>query len=537
MTASEKSLRFAVRNVATHGDTDVFPFPLENHWFHDHEQEVLDILLELDKNFDNWTASYPIHYVRNLSAVGYSGFRGATQIDPLWNAYLLALVYEIGQDIESARIPAERNIVFSYRYQPSEERYTLFDSDFGWTAFQRAALTQAAAHEAVLSTDISDFYARVYHHRLENALRQATRNHDAVKRIMTVLSKLAPGGVSYGLPVGGHAARLLAELLLNRVDRLLLTQGVRFCRFVDDYYLFANSREEAQSALVFMSEVLLTNEGLTLSRAKTRFMSCGEFQRLSPVAESDVAESQDEAESRRFLRIRLVYDPYSATADNDYEELSEQLSEFDIIGMLARELRKSRVDERLMRQLIKSLRFLPHGVRDAAILSLARNFNVLYPVFPTVVIVLRTLLPEVSPSVKDEVLRQVRELVRTRSYIVEVPANLAFALRLLAQDLSEETTVLLADLYHRPRTDMMLKRDILLAMARRRADYWLSDILKRFEILSPWEKRALIIASYLLGDEGKHWRDRVRPTLSPVDQAFMRWVGSKNSGRIWELPL
>ena len=84
---------------------------------------------------------------------------------------------------------------------------------------------------------------------------------------------------------------------------------------------------------------------------------------------------------------------------------------------------------------------------------------------------------------------------------------------------------------------MMLKRDILLAMTRRRVDYWLSDTIKRFSVLTPWAKRALIPASYVLGDEGQHWRDRVRPELSLVDQKFMHWVGGKNSGRRWEVPL
>ena len=73
----------------------------------------------------------------------------------------------------------------------------------------------------VLSTDISDFYPRVYHHRVENALSHATKNRAAVSRCKKLLSLLAVGGVSYGLPIGGNAARLLAELVLNRTDRLL----------------------------------------------------------------------------------------------------------------------------------------------------------------------------------------------------------------------------------------------------------------------------------------------------------------------------
>ena len=78
-------------------------------------------------------------------------------------------------------------------------------------------------HDVILSTDISDFYPRIYHHRLENALNDATQNTEVVRRILFILAKLTPGEVSFGLPVGGHAARVLAEAVLNRTDRLLQT--------------------------------------------------------------------------------------------------------------------------------------------------------------------------------------------------------------------------------------------------------------------------------------------------------------------------
>jgi hypothetical protein len=79
-----------------------------------------------------------------------------------------------------------------------------------------------------------------------------------------------------------------------------------------------------------------------------------------------------------------------------------------------------------------------------------------------------------------------------------------------------------------------------LARCRRDIDRWLqsaADVLRRYTILSPWEKRALLVASYTLGDEGSHWRSWVRPQLSTIDAAFMRWVGTKYNGRVWDVPL
>src|SRR5690606_20607764 len=136
------------------------------------------------------------------------------------------------------------------------------------------------------------------------------------------------------------------------------SSGVQFCRFVDDYVLMAESREEAQSHLVTLSELLLRNHGLTLSRSKTRLMTPAEFLRSSPLAEPERADSQEETQARKFLKIRWSYDPYSPTAEQDYQDLVGELGQFDVLGMLAREFQKSRVDEALVRQLVKTIRFL-----------------------------------------------------------------------------------------------------------------------------------------------------------------------------------
>ena len=537
MAISRGNALFAVRNVARHGDTDVYPYPLENHWFHDAEESVTGLLMKLDNDFDGWLRSYPLSYTTGLSGVGYNGFRAATQIDPIWNAYLLALLLEIGSEIEKARIPVKKGVVFSYRFKPSEEEVTLFDKDIGWYLFQKTALDRAASAEFVVSTDISDFYSRVYHHRLENALKQATQNGDVVKRIMEISKRLSIGETSYGLPVGGQASRILAELLLNRTDRLLSTNKISFCRFVDDYYLFAQTAGEAQAALVQLSEILLTNEGLTLARSKTRILSKSEFLRSSPIAEAGDANTPDEAMAREFLRFRLAYDPYSQTAAEDYILLKEQLEHFDITGMLAKELRKSRIDEGMTKHIIRAMRYLQPELRDAAVSSLVRNLSLLYPIFPSVAILLHKILPDLSEAARGEVFETLRTLINDRSHIFLVPANLSFAIRILAYDRAEETDALLIEVYERPRTNMMVKRDVLLAMTRRRVDYWLSAQLKQFSTATAWERRALIVASYILSDEGQHWRRRVREGLQDTDALFMQWVGEKNSGQIWELPL
>ena len=154
MAISRTNAIFAVRNVAKFGDTDVYPYPLENHWFHDREDEIANLLMELDADFDGWLKQYPLNYSTGLASVGYHGFRAATQIDPIWNAYMLALLLEIGPEVELARLNTSKGIVFSYRFSPSEQSNSLFDKAIGWYQFQMKALEHAERNEFVVSTDI-----------------------------------------------------------------------------------------------------------------------------------------------------------------------------------------------------------------------------------------------------------------------------------------------------------------------------------------------------------------------------------------------
>lgn len=532
---TDESFRLALKNIVHFGDTDVFPLPLERHWFEEDETGVLTILRAFDGNFDGAVASNPVAFEKLLTGVGYNGFRAATQIDPLWNAYLLALVIELAPEMESERIPIERGIVFSYRYSPDPQTGGLFSRTEGWRAFQERAVELASDSNFILATDISDFYPRVYHHRLENALHHAVANKEAAKRIQIILFKLA-GGTSYGLPIGGNAARLLAELLLTRVDRLLLTSAVRYCRFVDDYLIFAKTREEAQRALVILSGALMRNEGLTLSRSKSRLMSASEFRRSSPLAKPEDADSAEEQQAKRFLRIRWNYDPYSPTAPEDYDKLVEEVASFDVLAMLATEFQKARVDEHLVRQLVRSIAYLEASLRDRAALSLVENLHTLYPVFPTVARALRAVLPDLSPQMRARVFEMLRELVRSGSHIFMVPVNALYAVRLLAHDPSDDVDILLGQLYWAA-TDSLLRRDVIYAMTKRKARYWLSDLLKRSAHQASWERRALLAASYILGDEGKYWRGQREAELTDADRAYKRWLGVITNGVPWEIPL
>jgi len=531
----ENAFRHAVQNIAKYGDTDVFPFPVENHAFFDRTEDVVKILLRMHADISSAIVESTPTVEGMLSPVGYTGFRWATQIDPIWNAYFLGLVISEGINIEKARISVDKGNVFSYRFSWDDETKSIFNKEIGWAQFQTTSVDKARESKFVLVCDISDFYPRIYHHRLENALINATSNKQICANIMRLLMNFS-GNVSYGLPVGGPASRLLSELLLNRVDRLLVTNKVDFCRFADDYHIFADSAEEAYQALLFISSKLHSNEGLLLQKAKTRIVSSEEFLAASEFAVENVPEGEEQKEGRAFLRLRLHFDPYSPTADADYELLRDEIAKFDIIGMLGRELKKSRIHQSLVRKLVGALKLLHPVQRDAAIASLMDNLTVLYPIFPSIMLLLKGAMEDMGEAVRESVFAKLRSLISSKSYLVSVPTHLAYSVRILAYDKSDEAEEVLASIYNATESPS-IRRDVILAMAKKNSDYWISDVRRNFRMVSEAEKTAILIASYILGDEGEHWRSSVKSLISPVQKLIVQWASDRRKSGNFEVPL
>ena len=197
-----------------------------------------------------------------------------TLIEPFWNAYYLALVLSLADAIEAVRLPVSELAVFSYRHESDPEQSSLFQR-ITWNDYRKRCVELARRHDYVVLTDISDFYPRINHHRLENALHQIPTSGDIPARILRLL-KIFSHRQSYGLPVGGPASRILAELSLVDVDRHLHNTDIAFCRYADDFTIFCSSRPEALKSLVKLSEIL-SLEGLSLQKQKTRIMRRAEF--------------------------------------------------------------------------------------------------------------------------------------------------------------------------------------------------------------------------------------------------------------------
>lgn len=544
-TDFENAAKLAIKNITNHGDTDIFPFPFERFVFQDNEIDVLEVIIEYNENFESYLARYSPFNVSALTPVNYFGFRWATQIDYIWNAVFLAFVLVLRKKIEAARVPIDQDCVHSYRLSTENKTGALFDKKFGFQSFIKSSKELAKEFNYVVLCDISEFYPRLGHHRLENALKQIDGSSEYPKRIMDFLSNFSRTN-SFGLPIGGPAARILSELTINQIDRLLIGRGIKFTRFADDYHIFATSREEAYNSLIFLSEKLSLNQGLTLQKSKTRIMSSAEFLATAPTipveevakeatAPAPAPEKAGTVDPREILlAFSLRFDPYSPNAQDDYDRLKTEIRKYDILAILKEELGKTRVHTTLTKKLVQSIQYLEPKIRDQAVLSVIENSDVLYPIFSSILVMIEQLIDDLSPITRAKIKDTLVQLIQSDSHIFRVDVHLCYAVRVLSHFNEPEVIALLQKIYEQ-RTSPIIRRDIILTLARCAEWYWLSDIKNNFRQLSAPERRAFIVASYTLQDEGKHWREHSKSEFNPYELKVLKWAGGKAGAAGWRI--
>ena len=347
----------AAREVGKNGDNDTLPFDIDVRFCGDEVEALASIAYgfyselrdsqSVKENHER-IAALNVHSERLLAPSGPTGFRVVTKIHLFWNIYLNGLAIAIAEALEPRRPPNAH----SYRFLPTGNEQ-LFDRDRSWRAFKEATVFQArdAGDNAVIvQTDISSFYEHVSHHYIENLINGLGGDAGTVsKQVNALLSKLFAGR-SFGLPVGGQGARVLAELLLNQVDAALTANGLQWNRYVDDYVLIAKNTADGYRALGILAHGLM-DYGLSLNKSKTIFLSSRHYR--------DYVASQlggDDIEATKLRSIDLKFDPYSDSAEEDYESLVETVETLQVRKLLNRELEKALPDSFLVTQIGRTMR-------------------------------------------------------------------------------------------------------------------------------------------------------------------------------------
>ena len=271
-------------------------------------------------------------------------------------------------------------------------------------------------------------------------------------------------------------------------------------------------------------------------------MTGAEFVATSPLGHAVDDTVPDEAapdlaeQSHNLMRLSLHFDPYSPTATGDYEVLRGELRKIDIFALLKAELVKSRIHISLSKKIVSAIRFIEEPQRSDAILSLITNETLLYPIYSNILWVVAALYDDLPSPSRQAINEHVRKLVNTKSQVIGIDLNLLYAVRLLACSEGPENEETLNRVF-KGTTSVPIRRDIILSMARWGAWPWLSDLKNVFRTLSPMERRAFIVASYTMSDEGKHWRQHISPELSAFEDLVKVWASEKIQQTGWRIPV
>ena len=515
------SLDWALRHALSRGDTDIFPVAFEFRAIEHDWDRIRQYLTDADVL--KWAAR-PLR--RCLSPKRKLGFRVATQLDPLDFLMFAALVYEIGQDLETQRLPYSTQAdqtVASNRFHPNEDG-SMFDPDVGFRSFhdRSTELAQSGDYGYVVSTDIADFYPRLYHHRVEGALSNATNKNNHVLALKNLISQWNQTQ-SYGIPVGPAPSRLIAEISIDDVDQILAAEKIPFVRYVDDYRMFAASEVDGYRKLARLADVLYKNHGLTLQQEKTKIQPAEKFlEAISSTPERNALEDISSAFAR-FLFDSGITDPY---CEIEYDQLDDQSKEtidsLNLLELLRQQVACQEIDGPTVRFLLARLGQLDSTDATAIVVQ---NVDKLFPVFPDVIKFfgrLRGLEESERHDVGGRLLEDIDQ-----SAISGSAFHRMWLFSLFSEGTEWGNSEKLISLY-RGHDDAFSRRKLTLALAKSRQGFWFRSRKDDVFEFGGWMKRAFLAgASCLPVDERKHWYDFLYPGLDVLEKSVVAWSRSK----------
>lgn len=517
------SVLWSLKSQSVTQDSYLFPTPFELQAILRYQNEVVDFICGLD------VSSAGLRDYRNaITPKSMMGFRISTQLDPIDSIITHAILYEIAGDLERPRIPRDQKIVHSFRLNPTHDGQ-LYDPRFSYSSFleeaRAIALTNNYSH--VLLTDIADFFPSVYLHDIETALREAVRvsgRSDHVEVLINHIKAMHLSQTHKGIPVGPQFARPIAELILCALDHYLLSKGIRFLRFLDDYVFFANSHSAAYKVLASFAQKLYEVRNLKLNERKTRIVSIEEFAVTYLRDHTEVAQESVLRNFKDLLKqLGIASNPYE---EIDLEDLTdgqrESLQNINLQVVLTEELAKDDPEFGLISFLLANLARVDN-TSVAEILLRPENARKLMPKFRSVIIYL-TRVRSFSPSHKALLGSLVLQLLNDE-IIGQIDFNRAWLSHLFTLSDEWDNKDRLSQL-HDKYSDDLTRREIYLALGRSH-DIGFFRLNKQMNLnMDSWLRRSFLAAiSCLPSEERNPWyKSRSLKQRDFLDEIVEKWA-------------
>lgn len=518
LTLRTELYKWALDHLLKESDTDLFPRPFEFNALAAFRDEVERSLQRIDIN------EYPWFEGRGtIVPKGVLSFRTATQLDPWDSLVLTALIREFGDKIEQKRIPYRDEVVFSYRFTPMNDG-TMYSMDGDWLTFWEKSKEKAASIGGYVAiADVSNYYHQIYHPRLEYQLQAAGAKKEAIDSILRLCMNLTYG-VSRGIPVGPHAAHLLAECAFDSIDKNLHLEGYLFCRFVDDIHIFCKTREDAVIAFQDLANILHKDQQLSLQNHKSKILSADDFIEYANRVRAEASLTPLEEDIVNVIDRYSNGDRYRNINDANLspEDLAV-LSQQNLETILKSHLERDEPNFTRIRWLFRRLAQI--GVPGAIPLAVEK-------------------LEQFSPAIADLARYLLSASYKYTGALANLGEQVLRDLELPIIQHSEYLTLILLDLfghipflnhtenilqkYHKT-PSYMVKRKIIRVATAHGAGYWLQQ--QKGELSrDPWLRRALIAgASAFSKDERMHWLQRIEKEGTELEKFVARWAQTEPS--------
>jgi len=165
---------------------------------------------------------------------------------------------------------------------------TFSESSYGFRPGRGAhtALKAAQEHVAddrrfVVDVDLEKFFDRVNHDILMSRLER----HVPDRKVLAIIRRFLQAGMMEngviqdrheGTPQGGPLSPLLANLLLDDLDKELEKRGHKFCRYADDCNIYVRSEKAGERVMASVTEFLEKKLKLRVNREKSAVAEVGE---------------------------------------------------------------------------------------------------------------------------------------------------------------------------------------------------------------------------------------------------------------------
>jgi len=166
--------------------------------------------------------------------------------------------------------------VLQGRWDPtfSEESYGFRPRRSAHQAVRRAQQHLGDGNTWVVDIDLEKFFDRVDHDKLMGEVRKRVSDQRVIRLIHRYLKAGAMENdtlheTDEGTPQGGPLSPLLANLLLDGLDRELERRGHRFVRYADDCNLYVRSRRAGQRVLRSVTNFLWKRLKLRVNESKS----------------------------------------------------------------------------------------------------------------------------------------------------------------------------------------------------------------------------------------------------------------------------